>query len=183
MPVLKLVHCECFLPLTCDKSTQICQFWVWLTFWICFEPKTLRHPNLCVANLLGEACPIFQKFSDFSLFLGGRLKPLCLHESWRQRGDALKMECCWSGSLSLAFLACSTLRVWTTWAARCKQRTWLPRARNKTVRLNQAESAWFSLTLKTHLNGLKRIWADLSGQKIRVFSGFYVFGGTGINEK
>ena len=34
---------------------------------------SLRHPNLCVANLLGEVCPIFQKFSDFFLFVGGRL--------------------------------------------------------------------------------------------------------------
>ena len=55
-------------------------------------PLYLRHPNPCVANLLGEVCPIFQKFSDFSLFFGGRLKRLCLHESWRERRDAWKME-------------------------------------------------------------------------------------------
>ena len=56
-----------------------------------FGDKTLRHPNLCAANLLGEACPIFQKFRDFSPFLGGRLKPLRLHESWRKCRDALKI--------------------------------------------------------------------------------------------
>ena len=73
----------------------------------------------------------FQKFSDFSLFFGGRLKPLCLHDSWRERRDALKMECCWSRSLPLAFLACSTLHIWTTWAARCKECTWLPKTKTK----------------------------------------------------
>ena len=93
------------------------------------------------ASLLGEVCPIFQKFSDFSLFFGGRLKPLCLHESWRERRDASKMEYCWNRSLSLGFLACSTLHVWTTCAARCRECTWLPKTKNKTVRLNQAESA------------------------------------------
>ena len=54
--------------------------------------KPLRHPNLCVANLLGEVCPIVQKFRDFSPFLGGRLKPLRLHESWREGTNALKMN-------------------------------------------------------------------------------------------
>ena len=48
----------------------------------------LQHPNLCVANLLGEVCPIVQKFPDFFGFLGGRLKPLRLHESRRE----LRME-------------------------------------------------------------------------------------------
>ena len=101
----------------------------------------LRHPNLCVANLLGEVCPIFQKFSDFSLSFGGRLKPLCLHESWKERRDALKMQYCWNRSLSPGFLACSTLHVWTTCAARCRECTWL--------RL-------ISLTRKTDLSGFER---------------------------
>ena len=52
----------------------------------------LRHPNLCVANLLGGVCPIVQKFRDFSPFLGGRLKPLRLRESWKEGKDALKMN-------------------------------------------------------------------------------------------
>ena len=64
----------------------------------------LRHPNLCVANLLGEVHPIFQKIRDFSPLLGGRLKQLRLHESWRECRDALKMEYRWSRSLSLALL-------------------------------------------------------------------------------
>ena len=109
---------------------------------------------------------IFRHFLQVGSSLSVFMSPGGSVETLRRWNTAGAVHCLWR---ALRVHRC----IWTTWAARCKECTWLPKTRNKTVRLNQAESAWFNLTRK---NGFERIRAD--GK-----SGFCVFGGTGINEK
>ena len=130
--------------------------------WYVHTSQILRHPNLCVANLLGEVCPICQKFRDVSPFLGGRLKPLRLHESWREGRDALKMNAAGAVHCLWRSLCARLCKFWQLGrpGARCACAPGSPKEETKRsdwIRLNQPDSAWRE---KTGLSGFERIWAD-----------------------
>ena len=110
-----------------------------------FWAQTLRHPNLCVANLLGEVCPIFQKFSDFRCFLevgsslcafmspGGSVEML-----WRWNA-AGAVHCLWR---SLRAQHCMFGQLGRLGARSAPGSPEQETKRSDWIRLNQPHSAW-----------------------------------------